>query len=274
MKHLQSEPRHHLVNIDAYIAEESDESEDETKNLIEVEASSKPQRQAEEITPNEQEEEEDSKTYFQQIKSFPKVYWLVVIAGATTLSTIQCFLIIGPSYIIDKGYYSAELSHASVHASEVVSLFRIVAAATLPFFGFTIDSTGNRALWLLVGVTTATVTHILIIFIHPIPCCILYGICYAIVATSLWPSIYVLIPKKYLGVATGIVNAADNLGLMIYPAVNGLIKNHTGSYDYSQIFLASITLFACVCGYETYRIFKKEKIEEKVDGHHHHLHNK
>lgn len=225
-------------------------------------------------TPTKQTQEEvrftietpNKHNYLQQVLQFPRAYWFVLAGGATALSTIQSFLIIGPSYLIDKGYLADDLKAASVESSATVSLFRITAAVTLPFFGYLIDYTNKRYLWLFAGVTLSFANHLLVIFIHPIPCCVIYGCCYAMVATTLWPSIYHLIPKKMLGIATGIVNSIDNFGLMVYPAVNAILKAHTGSYDYAMYFLAGLTLLGCFCAYEAYRLLRNQPEEKDVDG--------
>jgi len=203
---------------------------------------------AEGVEPEEVEEAptkwEAIKTYFRNISQFHSIYWFVTFAGAITLPTILSFMMISTSYITKKKGGTGPAWESAVESAGIASLFRITAALSSPFLGFVIDKIGNRAVFLLAGAALSFVNQILAIFSPPIMCCILFGLAYALIATTMWPSVYVIVKKDMLGIATGIVNATDNLGIFIYPIIVSLIKNEMGSYDYSQVFLAIMGFIA------------------------------
>lgn len=184
------------------------------------------------------------KAYARNIKTFPTIYWFLGIAGAITLPSILSFVMISTSYITDKQNAHMNVATATMLSAQTSSIFRITAAISSPFLGFTIDKLGRRALFMTAGVVGTLFSHILIIFVNPVLCCILFGLSYALTSATVWPSIYVIVDKSMLGIATGLVNAMDNGGFFIYPIIVGLIKNASGSYDYSQIFLAGLSLIA------------------------------
>ena len=184
------------------------------------------------------------KTYFSNISHFHSIYWYVTFAGAITLPTILSFMMISTSYITKKKGGDAPASESAIESAGVASLFRITAALSSPFLGFAIDKIGNRAVFLLVGAALSFSNQLLAIFSPPIMCCVFFGLAYALIATTMWPSVYSIVKKDMLGIATGIVNATDNLGIFIYPIIVSLIKNEMGSYDYSQVFLATMGFFA------------------------------
>jgi len=199
------------------------------------------------------------KIYFKNINKFPSIYWFVTFAGAVTLPTILSFMMISTSYIIKKMGGDTPPSTLAVKSASIASLFRITAAVSSPFLGYTIDKVGNRAVFLLVGATLSFVNHILAVFMPPIICCILFGLSYALIATTMWPSVYVIVSKDMLGIATGIVNATDNLGIFLYPIIVSLIRNSMGSYDYSQIFLASMGFIATLCAIRVLYMLKSKR---------------
>lgn len=188
------------------------------------------------------------KAYFVHIAKFPGIYWYLTLAGAVTLPSILSFSMISTSYITSKqADDNLEIEEATVRSAEIASMFRITAAVSSPFLGYIIDKVGKRARFLTCGAMLALLSHILIIFFSPWAVCVFFGLSYALVATTLWPSVYAIIEKPMLGIATGIVNAIDNTGLLIYPLIVSFIKTKTRSYDYSQIFLASLTVVSTLC---------------------------
>lgn len=190
---------------------------------------------------------ERMKLYFVHIAKFPGIYWYLTLAGAVTLPSILSFSMISTSYITDKQADGLEIEEATIRSAQIASMFRITAAVSSPFLGYIIDKIGKRARFLTSGALLALASHILIIFFSPWAVCVFFGLSYALIATTLWPSVYAIIEKPMLGIATGIVNAIDNTGLLIYPLIVSFIKTRTGSYDYSQIFLACLTVVSTLC---------------------------
>ena len=72
---------------------------------------------------------------------------------------------------------------------------------------------------------------------------ILFGLFFAIYSSAIWPAVPMVVEKKMIGMAYGLINAANNIGLALYPFVFGYINVGGKSEDYNK----SIKLLIVFC---------------------------
>jgi len=95
----------------------------------------------------------------------------------------------------------------------------------------------------------------------------------------MWPSVPMTVPDSLMGFAYGLINAANNIGLALYPFIFGAINdaNTPAAYDNSMIglsVLAALGMVGCVGAHVSAKKYdnnalddvnvKKEKIKAKL----------
>lgn len=185
--------------------------------------------------------------------NFPPLFWYICAATALSQSSIMSFDVIGVSYISHKWFASESVDQAEEDSGEVFSFFRIALFLCSPFFGYFIDKFGKRPYFLCMGCAITMVAHLLVIYIRPILPCIMFGIGLTLIYTSCWPSVMLLVDPKNVGKACGLITSMENIGLVILPIIDGLLKNWFGSYDDSEIFLALLCSVGLFMGIKLYK---------------------
>ena len=73
-----------------------------------------------------------------------------------------------------------------------------------------------------------------------------FGLFFAIYSSAIWPAVPMVVEKKMIGMAYGLINAANNIGLAFYPFVFGYINVGGKSEDYNNSIWVLIGL--CIIG--------------------------
>jgi len=69
---------------------------------------------------------------------------------------------------------------------------------------------------------------------------LLLGASFVLVPAALWPAVPLIVKKGRLGTAYGVITLIQNFGLMLFPWLNGKLRESTGSYG------ASMLMFSCL----------------------------
>ena len=96
------------------------------------------------------------------------------------------------------------------------------------------------------------------------PYCI-FGIWFAMYSAAMWPAIPMIVEKHMMGMAYGLVNAGNNLGLALYPFLFGYLNgpNTPEAYDNSiigLIILAGLGLISCCF---TFYLARKDPVKDR-----------
>jgi MFS family permease len=78
--------------------------------------------------------------------------------------------------------------------------------------------------------------------IYPAYPMILLGFAFVLVPAALWPSVPLIVRSERVGTAFGLMTAIQNIGLGLFPLLNGLLRDKTGDYVASQVMFASLGL--------------------------------
>ena len=126
------------------------------------------------------------------------------------------------------------------------SVLYLISAFASPLSGFLIDLIGYNTLWVSGAILGTICSHLLMAFtfINPFVAMSLMGVCYSLLAASLWPMVALIVPKHQLGTAYGLMQSIQNLGLACISLLTGIIVDKAGYFVLEVFFLASL---CCKC---------------------------
>ena len=196
------------------------------------------------------------KIVFSDIKKFTSCYWYVVLLCVTFYSAIFPFTALATDMFHDKwgiplvsestgGFLSQALvnfRHMFSTAPGMTSIIIFASMVFAPFAGDLVDRIGKRATLMIVGSLMMIPAHLLMGITHwnPIPMMIVLGAAFVLVPAAMWPSVPLVVEEKRVGTAFGLMTAIQNMGLALFPLLNGKLRDVTGTYTATQI------MFACL----------------------------
>jgi MFS family permease len=62
----------------------------------------------------------------------------------------------------------------------------------------------------------------------------------------MWPSVPLIVRSERVGTAFGVMTAIQNVGLGLFPLLNGLLRDRTGDYVASQFMFASLGIIGLI----------------------------
>ena len=135
-------------------------------------------------------------------------------------------------------------------ASWMVSMLPFATVIFAPLFGILVDKLGHPTRWMLGGAVLALAAHLLLAFapagvpIWGYLSMVFLGFGYSLVPAAMWPSVPKIVPENVLGTAYSLIYWIQNLGLMLFKMLAGVIlgKAVAGSGPVNVELM-----FVCVC---------------------------
>lgn len=196
------------------------------------------------------------KIVFSDIRKFNSSYWYVVLLCVTFYSAIFPFTALATDMFHDKwgiplvsestGGFLAQIFDNFLHmfstAPGVTSIVIFASMIFAPFAGNLVDRIGKRATLMVVGSLMMIPAHLVMGITHwnPLPSMIVLGAAFVLVPAAMWPSVPLVVEEKRVGTAFGLMTAIQNMGLGLFPLLNGKLRDATGTYTATQI------MFACL----------------------------
>lgn len=196
------------------------------------------------------------KIVFSDIRKFNSSYWYVVLLCVTFYSAIFPFTALATDMFHDKwgipltseasGGFLMQIFDNFMHmfstAPGVTSIIIFASMVFAPFAGNLIDRIGKRATLMVVGSLMLIPAHLVMGITHwnPLPSMIVLGAAFVLVPAAMWPSVPLVVEEKRVGTAFGLMTAIQNMGLGLFPLLNGKLRDATGTYTATQI------MFACL----------------------------
>jgi MFS family permease len=105
-----------------------------------------------------------------------------------------------------------------------------------------IDRFGKRATIMVLGCLLMIPVYLLLGFTNLAPRfpMLLLGVAFVLVPAALWPAVPLIVKKGRLGTAYGLMTLIQNFGLMLFPWLNGKLRESTGTYGTSMV------MFSCL----------------------------
>jgi MFS family permease len=208
------------------------------------------------------EEGAGDKIVFSDVRAFANTYWYVTFLCLTFYSAIFPFTALSTNMIATKwgipdvqpgegGFlYQVffNLFHMFTTAPGITSIPIFASMVFAPFAGRMVDRIGKRASLMIVGSAMLVASHLVLGLTHLDPRLpmIVLGAAFVLVPAAMWPSIPLLVAKEKVGTALGLTTMIQNIGLALFPYLNGKLAQVTNSYTSSQIMFASLGLAGLV----------------------------
>lgn len=220
------------------------------------------------------------KIVFSDIAKFNSSFWFVTLLCVTFYSAIFPFTALATDMFHDKwgipltssgtGGFISQIFDNFIHmfstAPGVTSIIIFASMVFAPFAGQLVDRIGKRATLMVVGSLLLIPAHLVMGITHwnPIPSMIVLGAAFVLVPAAMWPSVPLVVEEKRVGTAFGLMTAIQNLGLGLFPLLNGKLRDATGTYTATQIMFASLGVCGLVFAFLLLRSDKRhgDKLEQ------------
>jgi len=158
--------------------------------------------------------------------------------------------------------------HLFSTAGGISSIIIFASMILAPFAGQLVDRVGKRATLMIIGSLIMIPSHLImgVTRIYPAFPMAALGAAFVLVPAAMWPSIPLIVRKERVGTAFGLMTAIQNIGLGLFPLLNGLLRDLTQTYTSSMIMFASLGLFGLIFAFLLKKADAREGAGlEKVD---------
>jgi len=208
------------------------------------------------------DESAGEKIVVKDIKEFKPTFWFVTFLCFTFYAAIFPFQSLSTDFFATKwgialtakvgGSFLAQVFNNLLHifstAGGITSIIIFASMILAPFAGRLVDRVGKRATFMIVGSLLMIPCHLAmgLTSIYPVFPMILLGFAFVLVPAALWPSVPLIVRSERVGTAFGLMTAIQNIGLGLFPLLNGLLRDKTGNYVASQVMFASLGVIGLV----------------------------
>ena len=190
------------------------------------------------------------------LKSLSPSFWYVTLLCVTFYSAIFPFTALSTDFFHEKwglplsagqdGGFFYQIFVNFIHMFDTApGTTSIIIAASMvlaPFAGWMIDRIGRRATLMMVGSILLIPSYLVMGFteIPPLFPMIVLGASFVLVPAAMWPAVPLVVDKRIVGTAFGVMTLIQNFGLMAFPYFNGKLREATGTYSASMVMFASL----------------------------------
>ena len=208
------------------------------------------------------DESTSEKIVLRDIKEFKPTFWYVTMLCVTFYSAIFPFTALSTDFFVDKwgiqrvaeasGGFLYQVFNNFLHmfstAGGISSIIIFASMLLAPLAGQLVDKVGRRATLMIIGSLIMIPSHLLmgLTRIYPAYPMLALGAAFVLVPAAMWPSVPLIVPEERVGTAFGLMTTIQNIGLALFPLLNGLLRDWTRTYTSSMIMFASLGLFGLV----------------------------
>lgn len=164
----------------------------------------------------------DTKISFGEVFRFDKSFWLIAALCITFYGCIFPFETFGQKFLIEARHLSPQT------ASLLIGMEPFFSLIGMPIFGLLVDRYAHRSLLMMFG-------SLLIVPVFPmlgytniapaIPLAMM-GVAFALVPAVMWPALVYVVDKSRLGLANGMLDSVQQLGLVVINLLIGWANDH------------------------------------------------
>ena len=158
-----------------------------------------------------------------------KNFWLLGLLCVLFYSSIIAFKKFAGAILIPRFDIPAQT------AGWMVSMLPFSTVVFAPLFGMLVDKAGKGTRWMVTGAVLALIAHLLLAFAPAgVPfwgylAMVFLGFGYSLVPAALWPSVPKIVPDKVLGTTFALIYWVQNLGLLSFKWIAGVILGRPGN---------------------------------------------
>ena len=156
-------------------------------------------------------------------------FWLLGLLCVLFYSSIIAFNKFAGAILIPRFDIPAQT------AGWMVSMLPFSTVVFAPLFGMLVDKAGKGTRWMVLGAILALIAHLLLAFAPAgVPfwgylAMVFLGFGYSLVPAALWPSVPKIVPDKVLGTTFALIYWVQNLGLLSFKWIAGVILGKPGN---------------------------------------------
>ncbi len=204
----------------------------------------------------------EDKVVLSDIKKFPASFWYVAILCVTFYSAIFPFTALSTDFFHDKwkipltvgegGGFLYQVFYNIIHMfSTAGGTTTIIIAASMflaPFAGQLVDKIGRRGSLMIVGSILMIPSFLVMAFtfVEPRYPMMLLGAAFVLVPAAMWPAVPLIVRKELVGSAFGLITMIQNIGLALFPYLNGKLRDVTHTYTASMLMFASLGIVGLI----------------------------
>ena len=209
-----------------------------------------------------EDEGAEDKVVLSDIKKFPASFWYVAILCVTFYSAIFPFTALSTDFFHTKwhipltvgegGGFLYQVFYNIIHMfSTAGGTTTIIIAASMflaPFAGQLVDKIGKRGSLMIFGSILMVPSFLVMAFtmIQPRYPMMLLGAAFVLVPAAMWPAVPLIVRKELVGSAFGLITMIQNIGLALFPYLNGKLRDVTHTYTASMLMFASLGLVGLI----------------------------
>lgn len=150
-------------------------------------------------------------------------------------------------------------------ASWMVSMLPFATVVFAPLFGILVDKLGHGTRWMLAGAVLALLAHLMLAFAPAgVPfwgylSMVFLGFGYSLVPAAMWPSVPRIVPDKVLGTAFSLIYWIQNLGLMLFKMLAGVILGKAAAGS-GPVHVELMFVLVCIIALATAAALHRSKI--------------
>jgi MFS family permease len=194
------------------------------------------------------------KIVFSDVKKFGHSYWFVVALCATFYSAIFPFTALSTDFFHEKwalplttgtgGTFIEQVLRDYLHmfstAGGTTSIIIFASMCFAPFAGGLVDRIGRRGSLMVLGALLMIPCYLVLGFtmLPPWLPMLLLGAAFVLVPAAMWPAVPLIVEKNRVGTAFGLMTMIQNIGLALFPWLNGRLRVLTHTYQSSMVMFA------------------------------------
>jgi MFS family permease len=192
-----------------------------------------------------------------EVFRFNQSFWLIAVLCVTFYGCIFPFETFGQKFLIEARHVTPQT------ASLLVGMEPFFSLVGMPIFGWLVDRYAHRSLLMMFG-------SLLIVPVFPmlgytnIPPAIplaMMGVAFALVPAVMWPALVYVVDKSRLGLANGMLDSVQQLGLVVINLLVGWANDHwlasaanAAGYHAGMWIFTAIAVLAVLSSYALWRV--------------------
>ena len=192
-----------------------------------------------------------------EVFRFNRSFWLIAALCVTFYGCIFPFETFGQKFLIEARHLTPQT------AALLVGMEPFFSLVGMPIFGLLVDRYGHRSLLMMFGALLIVPVFPLLGFTS-IPAAIplaMMGVAFALVPAVMWPALFYVVERSRLGLANGMLDSVQQLGLVVINLLIGWANDHWlasathgAGYHAGMLMFTAIALLAVLCAFALWRV--------------------
>jgi MFS family permease len=192
-----------------------------------------------------------------EVFRFDRSFWLICLLCVTFYGCIFPFQTFGQKFLIESRHLTPE------KASLLVGMEPLFSLIGMPIFGALVDRIGRRSLLMMFGSLLIVPAFLMLGYapISPVLPMAMMGVAFALVPAVMWPAIVYVVPRSRLGLANGMLDTVQQVGLVVINLLIGWTNDrwlasatNPAGYHASMWTFTAIAVASVFCAFALWRV--------------------